>query len=78
MVQPLLAHGAIVTVIRCSVGAPSECRDASASLTCGTMRSLYGRNPNGESNRFRVPEIEGSPWGSQVVTTEKCYVYTDY
>ena len=30
LVQPLLAPGAIVTVIRCFVGGPSECRDASA------------------------------------------------
>ena len=41
----------IVTVIRwgrCSVGAPSECRD---------VNSRCCMNPNGESNRFRVPEI---------------------
>jgi hypothetical protein len=30
LVQPLLAPGAIVTVIRCPVGGPSECGDASA------------------------------------------------
>ena len=94
LVQSLLAPGAIVSlsVIRCSVGAPSECRVSSASLTCGTdfsrtrnrFYSPFGflqraqsrrcKNPNGESNRFRVLQ-KSVP---QVVTTEKCYVYTDY
>ena len=44
----------IVTVIRCSVGAPSECRDASASLTCACCM-----NPKGMSIRGRMPEICG-------------------
>ena len=48
LVQSLLAPGAIVSVIRCSVGAPSECRVSSASLTCGTDIS-------GTRNRFDSP-----------------------
>ena len=82
----VLAPGAIVSVIRCSVGAPSECRVSSASLTCGTdfsgtrnrFDSPFGfihrrrcarcRNPNGESNRFRVPEISGSQVNDALLT----------
>ena len=48
LVQSLLAPGAIVSVIRCSIGAPSMCRVSSASLTCGTGFS-------GTRNRFDSP-----------------------
>ena len=75
LVQPLLAPGAIVTVIRCSVGGPSECRVSSASLTCNPhILCLVCMNPNGMSIRGRTPEI----CGLQVVNTEKRYVRTDY
>ena len=93
LVQPLLAPGAIMTVIRCSVGAPSECRDASASLTFGTdfsgtrtrIHVLFAVLHQARrawcrvSNRLliRVRVLEISV--PKVVTTEKRYVRrTDY
>ena len=92
MIQPLLAPGAIVTVIRCSVGGPSECRDASASLTFGTdfsglrtridvrFATLHQARCTScsVSNRLliRVRVLEKSV--PKVKNTEKRYVRTGY
>ena len=81
-----------MTVIRCSVGGPSECRDASASLTFGTDFSglrtridvLFAVLQQGQcaccsvSNRLliRVRVLEKSV--PKVVDTEKRYVRTGY
>ena len=51
LVQSLLASGAIVSVIRCSVGAPSECRVSSASLTYDQCDPSI----SGTRNRFDSP-----------------------
>ena len=69
MGQPLLALGAIVTVIRCSVGAPSECRVSSASLTCGTDIS-------GTRKRIQTDSAFPRYRYRKCVTTEKNVTFT--